>query len=127
MSVFTRLTEAGRLTVEITAELESLFGNRFTSAIRYVQKRQLTRFIFQPSGMPVWVAYGDDRDYLLIPPHYCQCLDFHIGYMKSKGREPHARLFCKHLLAQHIAAALGVYDARTIPDSDVQSFWDAFL
>ncbi|MEL9997075.1 MAG: hypothetical protein QXH99_01040 [Sulfolobales archaeon] len=52
----------------------------------------------------IWVFYGKERDYLIIPKIYCSCMDFELNVIFRGVKKS-----CYHIITQHIAESNGVF------------------
>jgi predicted nucleic acid-binding Zn finger protein len=91
--------------------LRNIFKERFTRAWRLVTRRRIKRYYFKPSGREIWIAVGNNAEYLIYPyAGYCSCSDFYFRVLDQEVA------LCYHLLAQKIAEAIDHYD--TIHEDD---------
>ncbi|GAH27786.1 unnamed protein product, partial [marine sediment metagenome] len=42
-----------------------------------VIKKGITKYTYKPSNRVVWLALGENREYLIYPKLYCSCLNFY--------------------------------------------------
>jgi len=78
-----------------------------------VIKRGIIKRIYLPSERIAWIAIGDNSEHLLYPKLFCSCQDFYKNVVINRIRP-----FCKHLIAQVIAEALGQYKTENLSDED---------
>jgi predicted nucleic acid-binding Zn finger protein len=91
--------------------LRSVFKDRFTRSWRMVIRNSTKKYIFKPSGKELWIAVGNNAEYLIYPlADYCSCNDFYFRVLDKEVA------LCYHLLAQKLAEALDHYD--TIIEDD---------
>jgi predicted nucleic acid-binding Zn finger protein len=104
--------------------LRNVFKERFIRAWRLVTRNRVKRYIFKPSGREVWIAVGNNAEYIIYPEAgYCSCSDFYFRVLDQEVA------LCYHLLAQKIAEALDHYD--TISEDDdayeaLMEIWKAY-
>ena len=97
--------KSDRLSEERLDELRSLFGGRLERALRLVEERRVKRYTFKPSGRVVWIVVGKEREYqILSRAGYCSCDDFYFRVINGEAG------LCYHLIAQHLAEALGMLE-----------------
>jgi len=112
-SVCQNLVSFHSLTETQRARLEGQFGDRFKNALDRVEKRNVHRYEFKPSGRTIWTVKGRKRVYQVIPEtNFCNCDDFYYRVMDGQ------RALCYHIVAQKIASATGRY--RTSELRDIQ-------
>ena len=103
--VLEEVRRLGRLSEEHRAEMRSVFGERFEKALRLVEERRVKRYTFEPSGRVVWIVVGKEKEYEILPRSgYCSCADFYFRVINGETG------FCYHLIAQHLAEALGILE-----------------
>ena len=85
--------------------LRQIFGDRFDKAWKLVTDKRIKKYIFKPSNRTLWIAIGQDAEYLIYPnAGYCSCSDFYFRVLD------HEKAYCYHLLAQKIAETLNYFD-----------------
>jgi len=52
----------------------------------------------------IWVFYGKERDYLIIPKIYCSCMDFELNVIFRGVKKS-----CYHIVTQHVAEGSGFF------------------
>jgi predicted nucleic acid-binding Zn finger protein len=52
----------------------------------------------------IWVFYGKERDYLIVPKIYCSCMDFELNVIFRGVKKS-----CYHIITQHIAESNGFF------------------
>ncbi len=91
--------------------LMDAFGDRFTRAWGMVTENRVKRYVFRPSGREVWIAVGNNAEYMIYPyAGYCSCSDFYFRVLDEEVA------VCYHVLAQRLAEALRHYD--TVHEED---------
>jgi len=98
-----------RISREISSQnwqrLRNTFGDRFDRAWKLVTENRLKKYVFKPSGRTLWVAIGQNAEYLIYSnAGYCSCSDFYFRVLD------HEKAYCYHLLAQKMAEALNHFD-----------------
>ena len=98
-----------RISREISSQnwqrLRNTFGDRFDKAWKVVTENRLKKYVFKPSGRTLWVAIGQNAEYLIYSnAGYCSCSDFYFRVLD------HEKAYCYHLLAQKMAEALNHFD-----------------
>jgi predicted nucleic acid-binding Zn finger protein len=85
--------------------LHKIFKDRFTRAWGLVTERRIKKYTFRPSGRTLWVAIGNNLEYLIYPEAgYCSCSDFYFRVLDQETP------LCYHILAQKIAETLDYFD-----------------
>jgi len=84
-----------------------------------VIKRGITKYTFNPSRRVVWIALGENDEYLLYPKLYCSCQDFYKTVVIQRRRS-----FCKHLVAQVICESLPDFKEIELNDIGFNEFID---
>jgi len=101
--------------------LKDQFGDRFKNASELMEKRNVHRYRFKPSGRTIWTVKGRKGVYQVIPEtNFCNCDDYYFRVMDGK------RALCYHIIAQRIASALGRYetsDLRDVQYSKITEQW----
>lgn len=96
--------------------LRQVFGNRFDNAWRLVTENRVKKYVFQPSGRVLWVAIGQNAEYLIYPHSgYCGCSDFYFRVLD------HEKALCYHVLAQKLGEALNHFDVINEDDEAYES------
>ena len=117
-----------RISREISSQnwqrLRNTFGDRFDKAWKLVTEKRLKKYVFKPSGRTLWVAIGQNAEYLIYSnAGYCSCSDFYFRVLD------HEKAYCYHLLAQKMAEALNHYDLVEEEDEAYQpllEIWKEF-
>jgi len=115
-NVYKRVKESGIINEELIKYLESIFPNKSKDALEVI-KRGIKRNVYKPSNRAVWIAMGENDEYLIYPKLYCSCRDFYKNVVVKRKR-----LFCKHLLAQTICEALNNFQENEIKDIEFKKF-----
>src|SRR5713101_8892241 len=97
--------------------LEKTFDKNFVEAMKLVDQNRVKLVTFAPSGRVVWVVTGRRKEYQVVPRSmFCTCDDY---YFRVMGRK---KLLCYHLIAQHLAEALGLQSRSDLVDADYADF-----
>lgn len=100
------------LSQQLREVLEKTFGERFTNGWELANARKVCRYEFKPSGRVVWAVQGRKNEYQVIPDiPFCYCDDYYFRVMDKK------RGLCYHIIAQHIAEALHIFEEISEKDS----------
>ena len=106
-----RISGEGTIVEEVRSALSRVFSDRFERATKVIEEEGVTRYTFKPSGRIVWTVKGRKRSYQVMPDTpYCSCDDFYFRVLGGK------RGVCYHLIAQHLASALGRFVDVELPD-----------
>ncbi len=104
----------------IDEELLNFIDRNFPDKVDKVSKvikRGITKYTFNPSRRVVWIALGENDEYLLYPKLYCSCQDFYKTVVIQRRRS-----FCKHLLAQVICECLPDFKESELDDNGFNEF-----
>ncbi len=120
-SVLTQACQQIRRTRAIPDELKALmaktFDKKFHEAMKLVDQRRVRQVSFVPSGRIIWIVRGRKKEYQVVPQSmFCTCDDY---YFRVMG---HKKQLCYHLIAQHLAEALGMQDRSDSVDSEYAGF-----
>jgi len=97
--------------------LVKTFEKRFVEAMKLVDQGRVKQVRFAPSGRTIWIVRGRRKEYQVVPlSRFCTCDDY---YFRVMG---HKKQLCYHLIAQHLAEALGNQDRSDLVDSDYAMF-----
>ena len=97
--------------------LVKTFDKNFVEAMKLVDQSRVREVKFSPSGRVVWVVRGRKKDYQVVPQSmFCTCDDY---YFRVMGRK---KELCYHLIAQHLADALGLQKKNDLADADYAGF-----
>ena len=105
------LMEKKAFTGELLKDMSQEYNERFWKALHAVAENRVKQYRFIPSQRIRWIVVGRERDYLIIPDHYCSCQDFYIKVVIQRETQ-----FCYHLLAKIIAESLDLYITIDIED-----------
>ncbi|MHA1436605.1 MAG: hypothetical protein ACTSPD_03435 [Promethearchaeota archaeon] len=110
LSIFEKVKEKGIIDDDLIKYLERRISNKLTKVFETI-KRGITKCIYYPSERVIWIAMGENKEYLIYPMIYCSCKDFYKNIVIKRKRT-----FCKHILAQIICEALNIYKKKTFED-----------
>jgi predicted nucleic acid-binding Zn finger protein len=97
--------------------LVKAFDRNFVEAMKLVDQNRVKQVRFAPSGRVIWVVTGRKREYQVVPQSmFCTCDDY---YFRVLGRK---KQLCYHLIAQHLAEALGLQSRSDLVDADYTDF-----
>ncbi len=108
----------GVIDEELLNFINSTFPDKVNKVIKVI-KRGITKYTFNPSRRVVWIALGENDEYLLYPKLYCSCQDFYKAVVIQRRRS-----FCKHLLAQVICENLPDFRESELEDDEFNEFID---
>lgn len=80
-------------------------------------KNGIMKYIYTPSQRIIWIAIGENDQYLIFPKIYCSCIDFYKNVVIGRKRP-----CCKHLIAQCLCEALEDYQETFFEDSEFINF-----
>jgi predicted nucleic acid-binding Zn finger protein len=103
---------------ELTNFIEKVFPDKVDKVLKVI-KRGISKYIFNPSKRVVWIALGENDEYLIYPKLYCSCQDFYKAVVIQRKRS-----FCKHLLAQVICESLPDFKEIELKDYGFNDFVD---
>ena len=107
------LESSKELNPRLKDELEEVLGDRFTNGWGLAVSNRVRRYEFSPSGRSVWSVQGRKGEYQVMPDiPFCYCDDYYFRVMDRK------RGLCYHIIAQHIAVALGRFEVIPKRDSE---------
>jgi len=115
--IFYQNNSRSEVTEETEERLKDIYGERYLRALKLVDERKITKYIFYPSGVERWVVEGRKGNYLVIPRIFCQCNDFYMSVVIKRRVDA-----CYHLIAQTIAELKGEYKKRYMDDKEYNSF-----
>ena len=96
--------------------IEKLPEESVRKLVRAVNFGLITKYVFQPSGLSLYVVRGEGGDYLVIRRKYCMCPDFTINVLLRGERD-----FCYHLAAVEVAEGLGKVRTKVLSDLYIES------
>ncbi len=109
---YEELKSTGKLSNRLKEELEKTFGERFSNGWQLANSKKVRMFQFAPSGRVVWVVEGRKSEYQVLPEiPFCYCDDYYFRVMDKK------RGLCYHIIALHVAEALGNFQKISKKDS----------
>ena len=106
----------GVIDEELLNFIERIFPDKVDKVLKVI-KRSITKYTFNPSRRVVWIALGENDEYLLYPKLYCSCQDFYKAVVIQRRRS-----FCKHLLAQVICEFLPDFKESELEDDKFNDF-----
>jgi len=106
----------GVIDEELLNFIERIFPDKVDKVLKVI-KRGITKYTFNPSRRVVWIALGENDEYLLYPNLYCSCQDFYKAVVIQRRRS-----FCKHLLAQVICEFLPDFKESELEDDKFNDF-----
>src|SRR5208337_1159770 len=116
---YEELESRGELSTRLRERLEKTFGERFTNGWKLANSRSVRRYEFKPSSRVVWVVQGRKSEYQVMPDiPFCYCDDYYFRVMDKK------RGLCYHIIAQHVAEALNMFEKISKRDSQYSSITD---
>lgn len=108
----------GAIDEELLNFIDMVFPDKVDKVLKVI-KRRITKYTFSPSGRVVWIALGENDEYLLYPKLYCSCQDFYKTVVIQRKRT-----FCKHLLAQVICEYLPDFREIKLKNDEFNEFID---
>ena len=108
----------GFIDEELLNFIDSNFPDKVNKVLKVI-KRGITKYTFNPSRRVVWIALGENDEYLIYPKLYCSCQDFYKAVVIQRRRS-----FCKHLLAQVICEKLPDFKKSELEDNEFNEFID---
>ena len=106
----------GVIDEELLNFIDTNFPDKVDKVLKVI-KRGITKYTFNPSRRVVWIALGENDEYLLYPKLYCSCQDFYKAVVIQRRRS-----FCKHLLAQVICEYLPEFKESELEDDRFNEF-----
>ena len=106
----------GVIDEELLNFIDRIFPDKVEKVLKVI-KRHITKYTFYPSRRVVWIALGENDEYLLYPKLYCSCQDFYKSVVIQRRRS-----FCKHLLAQVICEYLPDFKESELEDNGFNEF-----
>jgi predicted nucleic acid-binding Zn finger protein len=103
---------------ELTNFIDKVFPDKVDKVLKVI-KRGISKYTFNPSKRVVWIALGENDEYLIYPKLYCSCQDFYKAVVIQRKRS-----FCKHLLAQVICESLPDFKEIELKDDEFNDFVD---
>ena len=103
---------------ELTNFIDKVFPDKVDKVLKVI-KRGISKYTFIPSKRVIWIALGENDEYLIYPKLYCSCQDFYKAVVIQRRRS-----FCKHLLAQVICESLPDFKEIELKDDEFNEFVD---
>jgi len=103
---------------ELTNFIDKVFPDKVDKVLNVI-KRGISKYTFYPSKRVVWIALGENDEYLLYPKLYCSCQDFYKAVVIQRKRS-----YCKHLIAQVICEFLPDFKDIELKDDEFNEFVD---
>ncbi len=104
------------LTDEAKNALSKTFPKRSDQALLLLERGNVSKFQFNPSGRTVWIVTGRKDEYQVLPETmFCTCDDY---YFRVMGRK---KQLCYHLIAQQLAETMGKYRQDNLRDADYET------
>ncbi len=99
---------------ELINFIDTIFSNKADKVLDVI-KKGITKYTYKPSNRVIWLALGENREYLIYPKLYCSCLNFYkeVVINQSIG-------YCKHLITQVICEALNKYKKVELKDKEFE-------
>ncbi len=108
----------GVIDEELLNFIATVFPDKVDKVLKVI-KRGITKYTFNPSRRVVWIALGENDEYLMYPKLYCSCQDFYKAVVIQRRRS-----FCKHLFAQVICEFLPDFKESELEDDKFNDFID---
>ena len=112
--VYSIAKEKGVIDDELINFIDTIFPNKADKVLDVI-KKGITKYTYKPSNRVIWLALGENREYLIYPKLYCSCLNFYkeVVINQSIG-------YCKHLITQVICEALNKYKKVELKDKEFE-------
>ncbi len=112
--VYSIAKKKGVIDDELINFIDTIFPNKADKVLDVI-KRGITKYTYKPSNRVIWLALGENREYLIYPKLYCSCLNFYkeVVINQSIG-------YCKHLITQVICEALNKYKKVELKDKEFE-------
>lgn len=111
-SLLKKIEEKSELTEDIIEELKELLPDKFEKAVETMEKG-IIQYTFTPSKRILWTAIGEEREHILYPGLYCDCIDFYKNVVINKKN-----IICKHLLALELSLGLKKFKKIILNDEE---------
>lgn len=110
--VYSIAKKKGVIDDELINFIDTIFPNKADKVLDVI-KKGITKYTYKPSNRVIWLALGENREYLIYPKLYCSCLNFYkeVVINQSIG-------YCKHLITQVICEALNKYKKVELKDKE---------
>ena len=113
---------SARMRQEVTKKYLEVFEQKWDKILECLQGENAYRYVFLPSGLPLWLILGRTDEYLLLPPFYCSCHDFYFNAV-SKKKE----ICCYHIITQIICQRSDRFTTIYKDDSLYREYLDDLL
>jgi len=112
--VYSIAKKKGVIDDELINFIDTIFPNKADKVLDVI-KKGITKYTYKPSNRVIWLALGENREYLIYPKLYCSCLNFYkeVVINQSIG-------YCKHLITQVICEALNKYKKVELKDKEFE-------
>jgi len=112
--VYSIAKKKGVIDDELINFVDTIFPNKADKVLDVI-KKGITKYTYKPSNRVIWLALGENREYLIYPKLYCSCLNFYkeVVINQSIG-------YCKHLITQVICEALNKYKKVELKDKEFE-------
>jgi predicted nucleic acid-binding Zn finger protein len=112
--VYSIAKKKGVIDDELINFIDTIFPNKADKVLDVI-KKGITKYTYKPSNRVIWLALGENREYLIYPKLYCSCLNFYkeVVINQSIG-------YCKHLITQIICEALNKYKKVELKDKEFE-------
>ena len=112
--VYSIAKKKGVIDDELINFIDTIFPNKADKVLGVI-KKGITKYTYKPSNRVIWLALGENREYLIYPKLYCSCLNFYkeVVINQSIG-------YCKHLITQVICEALNKYKKVELKDKEFE-------
>ena len=112
--VYSIAKKEGVIDDELINFIDTIFPNKADKVLDVI-KKGITKYTYKPSNRVIWLALGQNREYLIYPKLYCSCLNFYkeVVINQSIG-------YCKHLITQVICEALNKYKKVELKDKEFE-------
>ncbi|TKJ24443.1 MAG: hypothetical protein CEE42_10820 [Promethearchaeota archaeon Loki_b31] len=112
--VYSIAKKKGVIDDELINFIDTIFPNKADKVLDVI-KKGITKYTYKPSNRVVWLALGENREYLIYPKLYCSCLNFYkeVVINQSIG-------YCKHLITQVICEALNKHKKVELKDKEFE-------
>jgi predicted nucleic acid-binding Zn finger protein len=112
--VYSIAKKKGVIDDELINFIDTIFPNKADKVLDVI-KKGITKYTYKPSNRVIWLALGENREYLIYPKLYCSCLNFYkeVVINQSIG-------YCKHLITQVVCEALNKYKKVESKDKEFE-------
>ena len=112
--VYSIAKKKGVIDDELINFIDRIFPNKVDKVLDVI-KKGVTKYTYKPSNRVIWLALGENREYLIYPKLYCSCLNFYKEVVKNQSIG-----YCKHLITQVICEALNKYKKVELKDKEFE-------